>query len=274
MKCMICGGKTLPGAKLCLPCRSALRRARDDTVSELLPLPRRLDALAYQHAHTVTGTPPRASIAAKEKKARITAAKRISAGARSLPHRAWQLAVLAIAVLVLAILGGMAARQSHDAHADTRDLRPSLAPVIDTRVSPAALAAEARNSTTFSASPTLTDASAPAEPALPEMTHKERPKAEKARAAAPRPTPVADMTTALGPSIEEAGSAVPVSKPDIAIPPAPDRWQLLSGRLSGCAGGNLFARVACEHAARAQYCEGYWGQVAQCPAGIANEHGQ
>jgi hypothetical protein len=184
------------------------------------------------------------------------------------------LAALAIAMLVLAILGGMLARQSHDAHAmDTRDLHPSTAAAVDTRVSPAALAAEARNSAAFPASPTLTDAPAPPEPAPPEILRKDRPKSEKTRALAPRPAPAAEIAIAFGPSIEEATSAAPASKPEVASPP-PDRWQLLSGRLSGCAGGNLFARVACEHAARAQYCEGHWGQVAQCPAGIANEHGQ
>jgi hypothetical protein len=274
MKCMICGSKTLPGAKLCLPCRSALRRARDDTVSELLPLPRRLDALAYQHAHTVTGTPPRTSIAAKQKKARTTDAKQATPSARNLPQNAWQLAALAIAVLVLAILGGMLARQSHDAHAmDTLDPRPSAPVAVDTRVSPAALAAEARNSAAFPVSPTLTDVPVPPEPAPPEILRKDRPKPEKTRVLAPRPAPAAEMAPAFGSPIEETPSAAPVSKPDVASPP-PDRWQLLSGRLSGCAGGNLFARVACEHAARAQYCEGHWGQVAQCPAGIANEHGQ
>src|SRR5215216_3331009 len=54
MKCNICGGRTLPRAKLCLPCRSALRRARDDTVSELLPLPRGLEAMAFPGARTVS----------------------------------------------------------------------------------------------------------------------------------------------------------------------------------------------------------------------------
>jgi hypothetical protein len=271
---MICGGKTLPGAKLCLPCRSALRRARDDTVSELLPLPRRLDVLAYQHAHTVTGTPPRTSIATKEKKARKADAKRAPAPARSPLYGGLQLVALAIVVLVLAILGGMAARQSHDAHVDVRDVRPSTAVVVDTRVSPAALAAEARNSVAFSESPTLIDAPARAEPTLPEAARKDRPKPEKARAPTLHPTPVAVGATAFGPPVEEVASAVPVPKLDLASPPTPDRWQLLSDRLSGCAGASLFARVGCEHVARAQYCEGYWGQVAQCPAGIANDHGQ
>src|SRR5439155_23895252 len=56
MKCNICGGRTLPRAKLCLPCRAALRRARDDTVSGLLPLPRRLEAMAFPVARTVSRT--------------------------------------------------------------------------------------------------------------------------------------------------------------------------------------------------------------------------
>ena len=47
----------------------------------------------------------------------------------------------------------------------------------------------------------------------------------------------------------------------------------LSADLARCT-GNLFARVGCEHVARAQYCDGYWGQVAQCPGGVANDHGQ
>src|SRR5436305_1266327 len=35
MKCPICGKQTLPGAKLCTPCRAALKRAKDDSVWEL-----------------------------------------------------------------------------------------------------------------------------------------------------------------------------------------------------------------------------------------------
>src|SRR5438046_1729552 len=35
MKCPICGKQTLPGAKLCSPCRAALKRAKDDSVWEL-----------------------------------------------------------------------------------------------------------------------------------------------------------------------------------------------------------------------------------------------
>ena len=37
MSCTICGRTTLPGAKLCLQCKKALKRARQQTVSELEP---------------------------------------------------------------------------------------------------------------------------------------------------------------------------------------------------------------------------------------------
>src|SRR4051794_35803140 len=42
MKCPICGKQTLPGAKLCSPCRAALKRAKDDSVWVMPPgqLPR------------------------------------------------------------------------------------------------------------------------------------------------------------------------------------------------------------------------------------------
>ena len=66
-------------------------------------------------------------------------------------------------------------------------------------------------------------------------------------------------------------AAAPAPVPTTA--PAIDRWQSLSAALGRC-DGNLFTRIGCEHVARAQFCEGYWGQVAQCPAGVANDHGQ
>ena len=44
--------------------------------------------------------------------------------------------------------------------------------------------------------------------------------------------------------------------------------------IARCGGENFFAGVICEQKVRLQYCEGYWGRVAQCPNGIANDHGQ
>jgi hypothetical protein len=274
MKCLICSGKTPRGAKLCLACRSALRRARDDTVCELLPLPRRLDVFAYSHAPTVTGAPPRVSRAVKEKKARVTDAKRTPAPARSLPFDKLQLAALAVAVLVLALLGGMLLRQSHDTHADLRELRPPATHDNGPRISPASIAAEARHSVALAEPPMLADASTPVESAVPDPVRKDRPKTDRPRPRIANPAPVAVADSSFRLPVEEVVGPIPAIKPEIASAPIPDRWQLLSGRLTGCAGANLFARVACEHAARAQYCEGYWGQVAQCPAGITNEHGQ
>src|SRR5207244_8247847 len=42
--CVICRGPRLPGARLCAPCKAALKRARLETVSELVPRPSRAAA--------------------------------------------------------------------------------------------------------------------------------------------------------------------------------------------------------------------------------------
>ena len=67
--------------------------------------------------------------------------------------------------------------------------------------------------------------------------------------------------------------AIAAAAPTPAPVVAPDRWQLLSAALGRC-NGNFFERIGCEHVARAKYCEGYWGQVSECPGGVSNDHGQ
>ena len=37
---------------------------------------------------------------------------------------------------------------------------------------------------------------------------------------------------------------------------------------------DFFKRFSCEQRARLYYCEGYWGQVAQCPSAPTRDHGQ
>jgi len=64
----------------------------------------------------------------------------------------------------------------------------------------------------------------------------------------------------------------PAPAPAVRAAP-PDRAQVLAAALAKC-GGDFFSRVGCEQRTRAQHCEGQWGQVPQCPAGIANDHGQ
>ncbi len=58
--------------------------------------------------------------------------------------------------------------------------------------------------------------------------------------------------------------------PILAAPPKPDRFASLNDALARCVGLNLIQRAVCEQRARLQHCEGYWGQVPQCPGGRSN----
>jgi len=133
------------------------------------------------------------------------------------------------------------------------------------------------------APPTVPAAAAAA--AKPEPTVNEPkivPVAPKGAPRAPKPAPAPSPSTALpddaGVSREASApprSVAPVaaSPPSVDAPvPAPaaaplrqDRLQELDTALAGCARENFFGRVVCEQRARLQYCNGYWGKVAQCP---------
>jgi hypothetical protein len=46
----------------------------------------------------------------------------------------------------------------------------------------------------------------------------------------------------------------------------------MADAIAQCGREGFFAGVVCEQRVRLQYCEGHWGQAAQCPNGIVNEH--
>lgn len=56
--------------------------------------------------------------------------------------------------------------------------------------------------------------------------------------------------------------------------PAADRWQVMAEAMAQCGQAQFFSRIACEQRTRNRYCEGYWGQVAQCPSAPTKDHGQ
>ena len=56
-----------------------------------------------------------------------------------------------------------------------------------------------------------------------------------------------------------------------ALPPHP--WQVMHVSLARC-GGDLIARIVCEHRVRRDFCRGRWGEAPECASGVANEHGQ
>jgi hypothetical protein len=275
MKCMICHSQTLPGSRLCKPCRSALRRARDDTISELLPLPRRLDALAWQPWHTVAGP---ATVVALPSRASSRSLPRWVDRARlrmaESPLRATGVLLIVLAVGMLAFIG---TRQMHIERDEPARNSPPASPSPAT-VSPAALAAAAReDAAKLVEDPVVTAAPVVAAPPM------AAPRGRRAPAkAVTRPAPeaaaaaVANPLAAFGPLDESraAPSAAAPPSPPVPVAPRTDRWQALSSTLARCGSPDLWERGACEQSARVRYCDGYWGQTPMCPAGVFNDHGQ
>ena len=77
-----------------------------------------------------------------------------------------------------------------------------------------------------------------------------------------------------GASPPVAPSPAPSKAAAKAPAPAPDRWQVMAEAMAQCAQAPFFSRIACEQRTRNRYCEGYWGQVAQCPSAPTRDHGQ
>jgi len=264
MKCMICGGQTLPGAKLCLPCRAALRRARDDTVSELLPLPGRREAFAFSQSPGAGRSPPLAPAATRLERPlrrRLTAAQL---------HAAAVVAFVAAAGVLTFVTVHSAPREHPQAAAPSADATPAFPP----RVSPSTMLGTAREESHPSEMPVAdVPAATPPVPAVSTPVERKPDRAVRAKAAVRAATLV---------ELDPAG--VPTTAPVVIAAPAPaavavtsapaERTSILATSLAACAGSNFFVRTACEQRTRAQFCEGKWGQTAQCPSGVANDHGQ
>jgi hypothetical protein len=100
----------------------------------------------------------------------------------------------------------------------------------------------------------------------------EPPRSHKPTHPAPEaPPPVLPEPVQPAPKVEPPK---PVPAPVRAAPRPVDPWQRMSEALAGCAAEDLFGRIRCEYRVRTSYCEGHWGEVAQCPGAPANDHGQ
>ena len=261
MTCPICGKHTLPGAKLCGPCRAALKRARDDSVWELPPGLKRPTGIPAGE-----GPPPRWVLGAS----------------RSIGWRGWALVMLAGGLCIAGALKLAAPGRDAEAAEVARgnlssatvalppSAQPALAPVA---VAPAAVASTSTVDPTTAAEPPVVHP--PVHEAAPSLRPRER-AAAPANSAKPPPAP---SSAAAPPSLP--ASPPPVDEPvrvAAAPPPAPvrpaDPWQPLKEALGRCAGEELFGRIACEHRARTRWCDGHWGEVAQCPGVASNDHGQ
>ena len=248
MKCPICGKQTLPGAKLCSPCRAALKRAKDDSVWELPPSQRPGEPAPSEpsSAEWVLGAP------------RLTG------------WRSWALAAGGLVVCAGVALHFMRSSDTAPVAASTGITVPAArSPVSEP--APVALPRAIPAST---------------QPPAPEPAASHLPAAEPHVVQPPRtaehPVPARAKPKAapevVAPPVFAPAEAAPPPLVAVAPPPPParpvDPWQRLNDALARCGTQDFFGRVGCEYRARATHCEGHWGEVAQCPAGTSNDHGQ
>jgi hypothetical protein len=268
MSCQICGRRSASGAKLCVDCRAARKRAYDATITQPL--------LAMAGAGTISRTLSRLrrSDNSPEAKAR-RAARKAKAGANAVPpatvsavarpaearSRSMLWTLLAIGVVLAAIAGWYLPTHTPDA--------PEVG--AGSSAAPAAPDAEPAR-VTPSAPPQAT-----ALPPLPTIAERElipnshaagKPATTKRgpapKAVAPPPEPPAEVEIVRVPPPEPAP---PAPKP---VPRA-DPWQQMNEAIGRCPAGFL-GRVVCEQKVRLQYCEGQWGKVPQCPGGPSADH--
>jgi hypothetical protein len=253
--CTICHGPRLPGTRLCGPCKAALKRARLETVSDLVPLPSRATAEAETARRRAKAAAAAAAhSAAPRRRRRLLTPVFVLAGA----------ALVAGGYLALRIAG----------------------PIVE---SPVVSVPRAPRSVPLPAVPTprteapvvvVGSAAKPlAEPpvALPHGASGVSPPRSAQKRVAPAPAALGAPVDRF-PAATEPVVVAPVAAADLVPPareaPAPDRWQVMADQIARCGREGFLAGVVCEQRVRLKYCEGYWGVAAQCASGIPNDHGR
>jgi hypothetical protein len=276
MRCLICGRPSLPGAKLCLDCKAARKRAFDATVTQPL--------LAAAGAGRVAAAPLRLfkpsqlvpDVARRAAKMALAAQAQSKIASESPPGRAgrWPIVVGAIGIVVVVVVaviasaGHWSGASKSDTFAAVPIERPAApdspaAALIVRSSTPGATAAGAAETVPVAANPAgvLPPAAATKADAAPRPSARRRPEAPIVLPPPePSPAPVVAIERPPPPVVREV--------------PRPDRWQLMNEAIARCPRDDTPGRFSCEQRLRTQYCEGLWGQVAQCASIPYTDHGQ
>lgn len=249
----------MPGARLCAPCKAALKRARHETVSQLEPLPRRKSSLS------------------KTRGAPTVAPQGTTTGARSPRPFRWRFAAVVALVAAAVSTGGYLALRLERGAVEPGGASAASAPMAATPSTTSPLPAPRREpdaDATLQRSPQPGAAPQAAEapkPVLLTAPGKPVPK----RPSSPAPVPVAPAIARFAAATEPPPAPATIPEAPTPRPAAPpDRWQLMADGIARCGREDFIAGVICEQRVRLQYCDGYWGQAAQCPSGVNNDHGR
>jgi hypothetical protein len=262
MDCTICGKATLPGAMLCVPCKAALKRARYVTVQESIRRPSIIDVRRKpRRARPADPTPEparRARAADSIPRPETPPRARVSPDVIKTFHAGSRVFV---ALLFVAVLGGavyfgqreLSANAWSGASVAAEAARPAMAESVATIQTPAVEPAPAPVPP-----PAATIAVEPEKrPEIKPATGKRTMLATRATFA----TADGDPPDAVAPP-PEPEKPVPVAVPPPR--PVPDRWQNMRDAQAECDRLGIFDGLICGQRVRIQYCEGYWGKVAQC----------
>ncbi|HWZ71115.1 MAG TPA: hypothetical protein VN326_06500 [Casimicrobiaceae bacterium] len=275
MKCLICGQIGLPGAKLCLDCKAARQRAFDATVTQPLLAAAgaaRGSATARRLLKPSQSVPDSARRAAKIALAAQAKAKILI---ESPPRRARRWPIIVGAICIVVVVAGYLGHWFGAGKSDTFAAVPIEPPA--TQNSPAASSIVRSSTPGATAAPSVAtekvalaiNAAAVLPPAVATKADAARPNARPRPEKAPIALPPADP---LPPPV--VAIVRPPPPPVVREAPRPDRWQLMNEAIARCTRADTSGRVSCEQRLRAQYCEGHWGQVAQCASIPYIDHGQ
>ena len=263
MDCTICGKPSLPGAMLCAPCKAALKRARYVTVQEDLRPPSVIDVRRQRRRARA----PAATTGARP--AEFPSARAL----QSRPGRR-----LFVGILVVAAALGSASYFTHrELGARSHDGSSATAPAVTPDVRQEMTAGDAASG---NAGATIGPSAVDAGKVLPigiNLASQTPPAAKLAGTAAAKRTVPANRATFATANGDPPDAVAPPPEPEIiaaapAPPPRaiPDRWQNMRDAMAQCDREGVFGGLVCGQRVRIQYCDGYWGKVAQCQGAAAS----
>jgi len=249
---------------LCAPCKAALKRARYMTVQEDLRPPSVIDVRRQRRR-------ARAPVALAE-----AARPAQSPAARAMLLKPGRRIFIGILVVAAALGGagyftqrGLGAR-SHDGSSAEA---PAVTPGVPQEVA-ASAAASGNVEANFVSSAVEAGKSVPIGATVVSQTS---PVAKLAGTAAAKRTAPANRATFATANGDPPDAVAPPPEPEIvaATPapppprPIPDRWQNMRDAMAQCDREGVVGGLICGQRVRIQYCDGYWGKVAQCQGAAA-----
>jgi hypothetical protein len=267
MDCTICGKPALSGAKLCAPCKAALKRARYVTVQEDMRRSSVID-VRRKPRHARSPVPAAVPVHAPEAGRRSERAGFVPPPASPDQNARFARRIFIGIFVVATAMGGASYFGQRELGAHAGDAASTPVPAAESLDDAGAGMKEPRREeAAIATAPVAAGAAAPTE-AVP-LSHAQPAHAPAAVVPPKRTKPslraavTTDYEPINGPLVAPE-PAKPAPAPAPPPRPAPDRWQNMRDAQAQCDREGLIDGLICGQRVRMQYCDGYWGKVAQC----------